>query len=134
MDSSATIVGLELLVPDLDDALAFFVEQVGFAVAHRGPSPEVAGEIAVLDAGPVALTLIQPLDGPAAPIPDQSPRLTQLMISADEPSLLAERVLDAGLPVETVDATTMFVPPLAMQGVLGFRAAVVVTAPVDDGR
>ena len=51
---SVTVIGLEILVPGLADALTFFVDVLGFELAYRGPAREVAGETAEQQKGAVS--------------------------------------------------------------------------------
>ena len=87
MTPDVTVLSLELLVPRIDDALSVFVDTLGFELAHRGPSPDVSAEVAVLDAGSIAITLIQPVDGAGPMIPDVTARLSQLVIGVEGGSL-----------------------------------------------
>jgi len=119
------IVGLELLVPDIDAAVAVFSGVLGFRVAHRGHSPDVPAEVVVLDGGPIALTLIQPIESDGAAFPDPTPRLSQLVVDTPDMDSVVTAVTEAGLSVESVGANGAFVPPAAMHGVVGFQMALV---------
>jgi hypothetical protein len=127
MTPGVTVLSLELLVPRIDDALSVFVDTLGFELAHRGPSPDVSAEVAVLDAGSIAITLIQPVDGSGPMIPDVTARLSQLIVGVEGGALEAvvASLAEAGLPIEAVDDRMSFVPPAAMEGVVGFPMALV---------
>jgi catechol 2,3-dioxygenase-like lactoylglutathione lyase family enzyme len=133
---SVNLVGLELVVPDLDAALALLVEALGLEVVERRRSEDPAGEIAVLLAGAVGITLLQPSDaGPGHVLADRQPRVTQLVFGADprEVDNLMTAIAELGISVQLLDAERFFVPPAAAQGVLGVRTAVVVAAVAVGG-
>ncbi len=135
MASKPTVAGLEIVVSQLDDALALFVDTLGLELAYRGPSPDVPAEVAVLDGGAIAITLIQPIDSDGAVFPDPKPRLSQIVLGCDPDGLdeMVGAVEAAGLPVDIVGSTRAFVPPAVMEGVLGSRTALVFsTVEVDD--
>ncbi len=122
-------LGIELIVNDLDRAVSLFVELLGFELHTRAPSKQVAGEVAVVTDGRIAITLLHPTtDGSAPVLPDRTPRLSQLIFGADTDSLdqVAEAVVEAGLSVTPTDQG-FYVSPESIAGVLGFDAAVVVT-------
>ncbi len=124
-----TLVGLEFLVPRIDDALAVFVDVLGFTLADRGPAPGIAAERAILATGDVAITLIEAHDsGSDQVIVDRTPRLTQLVVSA-APAGAASSTAQLGrlgLPTEDLPNGGAFVAPEAMAGVIGTSTALVV--------
>lgn len=138
MNDRATLLGLEIVVSDLDRAVALFAEVLGLEVVHRGPSPLVEADTAVIDAGPVAITLLAPKDhGPGRVLPNREPRVSQLVLGAATPAGAAglrDRVVEAGLAVVPVDEESFYVTPEAVTGALGIAMAIVaVPAPGDVG-
>ncbi len=133
MLSDTNIVGLEILVPSIEDALTLFVDTLGFSLAHRGPAPNVSAETAVLDGGTIALTLIQPVESDGPAFPDPLPRLSQLIIAVENVPAASAVVARAGLPMQVVDESNAFVPPGAMEGVVGFPMALVLRAGGETG-
>jgi len=134
MPPEPNLVNIELLVPRISDALAVFVDVLGFELAHRGPAPDVAAEIAVLDAGSVVLTLIEPVEAAGPVVPDVTPRLSQIHVQlGDDRSAACEALMAAGLPVEVLDDGSSFVAPGAMVGVVGFPMALVLRDEADAG-
>jgi len=119
------VIGLEIVVPQISEAVAFFEEVLGLEVAFRGDAEHAPGEVAVLSGGPIALTLFQPTDDGTDAIADASPRVTQLVFGGSNSSVerVVDAIRDAGLPV-TDTPTTSFVPPKAAAGVFGFPIAV----------
>ncbi len=53
---------IAFVVSDMDTALEMYVHRLGFSVRERRDVPEQRVEIAFLDAQPVAVELIRPLD------------------------------------------------------------------------
>lgn len=133
MAFSGTVARIEILVLHIDPALSLFVDTLGMELAHRGLSPDVPAEIAVLDGGSIAITLIAPLDSDDAVFPDPTPRLSQIVF--DVPRVELDRIVDdiaaAGVPIEIIDAQRAFVPPAVMDGVLGARTALVFSGEAD---
>ena len=110
-----------------------FVDALGCEVVMRGPSPHLAAEVAVIDGGPITITLIAPADADRPSIPDTTPRLSQLVFggSSEETWDAVGRLRSAGIGVSTESSDRPFVTPAVMEGVLGFRTALVMT-PMDD--
>ena len=132
MPHAAKLVGFELIVPNLTAALALFVDALGLDLVDRRASTDPSGEIAVLAIGDAAITLLEPAEhGPGNVLPKRDPRLSQIVlgVASDELDGLAEHVVEAGIPVQAVDTTRCFLPPVAMRGFLGISTAVVLTAP-----
>jgi len=92
----------------------------------------VAGEMAVVTDGRIAVTLLQPAtDGGGTVLSDRTPRLSQLIFGAAADALTTSRdaALDAGLSV-TPSNNGFFIIPEVIEGVLGLETAVVVV-PAD---
>jgi catechol 2,3-dioxygenase-like lactoylglutathione lyase family enzyme len=123
-------LGIELIVADIDRALVLFVDLLGFEVHQRGASSLVAGEIAVVTDGRIAITLLEPTtEGTAQILPDRSPRLSQLILGADPAELdeITEAIVEAGIAM-TPTSNGFFLKPEGISGILGIETAVVVTA------
>lgn len=135
MFDTTNVVGLELLVSGIDDAIAVFVDAFGWELVFRGPSGEVSGERAVLDAGSITVTLLQAADHGPKLLSDRAPRLTQIVVGGDAAEIAAadERILGLGLPSHSGGPGRRFIPPEAMAGVLGFETAVMLQEIDDDG-
>lgn len=130
MKNGFEFLGIELIVTDIDRALAFFVDLLGFEVHQRGASGLVAGEIAVVTDGRIAITLLEPTTEGTAPIlPDRTPRLSQIIIGGDPAELdeATEAIVEAGIAV-TPTSNGFFLKPEGISGILGIETAVVVTA------
>ena len=122
-------LGLELVVDDLDRAVTVFVELLGFELHSRAPSEQVAGDVAVVTDGRIAITLLHPTtDGSGPILPDRTPRLSQLIFGSGQGSSdeVAEAVVEAGLSV-TPTAHGFYVTPESIAGALGLETAIVVT-------
>jgi len=119
------VIGLEILVPRLADALTFFVDALGFDLAYRGPARDVSGEAAVLDGGTIAVTLLEPAESGPGLLSDRTPRVTQLVFGAAGESVLAlaERMQSAGVATREHSDGRVFVPPDVAAGILGFEVA-----------
>lgn len=127
------VIGLEIVVPGISDAAAFFEEVLGWAVVHRGAAEHAPGEVAVVDGGSIALTLFQPATDETNAISDVSPRVTQLVLGGSSANVAARvgAIRDAGLPV-TDTRVSSFIPPNAAEGIFGFPIAVSLqTLPAD---
>ena len=85
----------------------------------------MSAETAVLDAGPVTLTLIQPVESDGPAFPDPNPRLSQLVVSVDDVVAASSVIAQAGLSIQVADDSNSFVTPAAMDGVVGFPMALV---------
>lgn len=129
------VVGFELIVGRLSDALGFFADTLGLPVVHRGAAPEANGEIAVLDAGGVALTLFEPSDEGTMVVADRTPRLSQVVfgVSEDGVGLHLDAIVERGVSVHAIDEGRFFVPPDVAEGIVGFRTALTFTSVGDEG-
>jgi catechol 2,3-dioxygenase-like lactoylglutathione lyase family enzyme len=130
-------IGIELVVDDLDRALELFGTLLGLPVVSSGPAALVAGRVAVLDAGTVAITLLEPADdGPGPLLPDRTPRLTQLILGVPDTAdvaALAGRLVGAGLAIGSDGDRTCYVLPQEVAAMLGQHVAVVTTVVDVDG-
>lgn len=125
-----------MLVPEIDAALVLLEGAFGLHVVERRSSTDPAGEIAVLDAGGVAITLLQASDhGPGYVLPKRQPRVTQLVfgVPGDDTSTVRMAVAEAGVPTSPFGDAGFYVPPSGGEGLFGFEIAAVVTSLGDEG-
>lgn len=130
MDDRILLLGLELIVTDIERSLAMFVDLLGFDLHERGGTEVVAGKVAVVTDGRFAITLLEPTtDGDAPILPDRTPRLSQLILGADGESMdqHVAAIVEAGLAVAPT-SRGFYVKPEAVAGVLGIETAIVVTS------
>lgn len=132
VDPVTRVIGVELIVEDLDRAVELFTEVLGLELLSRGPAPTVAGEAAVIDAGAFAITLLAPAaGGPGHVLAERTPRLNQLVVGLPalvDVEVLRDRATEAGLAVRSTDGGSFYLVPEAVAGALGQEVAVVVTA------
>ena len=129
-----SVVGIELLVDRLDRALDFFHGILGYEVVHRGDSHDADGEIAIVDAGNIAIVLFRPADDGPRVIADRSPRVSQLLFAADGDELPAwrKRIAEHGISTGAA-GDRFFVPPDISAGLVGFDVSLTFTANVAEG-
>jgi hypothetical protein len=134
MFDTTNVVGLEILVHRIDDAVPVFVEAFGWELLYRGPSGEITGERAVLDAGSITVTLLEPAEAGPKLLSDRAPRVTQLVLGGDTAEIAAAtaRLSGLGLPTHSGGPGRRFVPPEAVAGVLGFETAFMLQEIDDD--
>jgi hypothetical protein len=125
------VIGIELIVDDLDRAIELLSGIVGFELISRAPSDLVAGELAILDAGPIVISLLHPAaSGPGSLLAERTPRLSQIVVASaamDEARELRETAMDAGLAVAMLGEDSFHLTPEAVEGALGQPVAIVVT-------
>lgn len=147
MTGTMAMAGIELLVDDLDRAVALWTDVLGFDLAERGPALHVAGQVAVVTDGHLAVTLLEPAAaGPGPVLADRTPRLTQIVLTGSAPSgdpegsagsagsegpdgpgdRAGERAVEAGFSVVPT-ADGFYLAPETVAGALGAEVAVVVT-------
>ncbi len=132
MSNSTRAIGLELIVDDLDRAIELFTEVLGLPLLSRTPSELVLGEVAVVDAGSVVISLLQPASsGEGSLLAERAPRLSQLIFDADDLAAVRERSIERGLSVAPTDAKRFHLSPESVQGALGQPVAIVM-ARVDE--
>ena len=133
MSDRLDVIGIELIVDDLDRAIELLSGIVGFELISRAPSDLVAGELAILDAGPIVISLLHPAaSGPGSVLAERTPRLSQIVLasaSTDDAHELRAAAMDAGLAVAMLDDDNFHVTPEAVEGALGQPVAIVVTTP-----
>jgi catechol 2,3-dioxygenase-like lactoylglutathione lyase family enzyme len=133
---SARVHGFELIVDDLDRAIALFVDVLGFQLHSQGPFALFAGHMAVVTDGGIAITLLQPTTtaGDQPVLPDRTPRLSQIVLgTADGSGIDVDAVVESGLAV-TPTADGFYLTPESVGGALGIEVAVVVVSSDPDAR
>ncbi len=127
MDERTVMAGIEVLVGDLDRAIALWVDVLGFELVDSGPASHIEGRFAVVTDGRLAVTLLEPADaGPGTVLADRTPRLSQIVLTDPAPDAPAGRAVEAGLSVVPT-ADGFFLAPEVVAGALGPEVAVVVT-------
>jgi catechol 2,3-dioxygenase-like lactoylglutathione lyase family enzyme len=130
MHESPTLLGLEMVVDDLDRALALLVDVLGLELVSRAPSELVEGETAVIDCGSVAITLLAPAaHGPGPVLGNRDPRVSQLVFGvpgAESVERLQHEMAESGLAIAPAGSAGFFATPESMVGALGMPTAVVV--------
>lgn len=132
--SGPNLVGIELIVAEIDSALSMFVDALGLELVERRRSTDPVGEVAIVAAGDAVITLLAPADrGPGFVLSDREPRLSQIVLASPSADVatLGVRVAEAGIPVQVTGETSFFVTPSGCRGALGAKTAVVVTALAD---
>jgi catechol 2,3-dioxygenase-like lactoylglutathione lyase family enzyme len=129
-----TLLSVEIIVDSLDRALEFLVGILGCDLIDRRPSENPVGEIALVDAGSIVLSLLEPSSaGPGYVLPIRDPRFSQLVFSAAGDDDQAEHgCIDAGLAVTQLDGGGWYLSPPAVAGALGVFTAIVVTPVAAD--
>ena len=116
---------------EIDSSIDLFVGTLGMTLIERKPSPDFAGELAIIDAGSIFVTLIQPhTTGPGYVLPQREPRLSQLVVApTDGENLVSMRQRCAHTGTATADLAGdgFYVTPECVEGALGIKTAVVVT-------
>lgn len=120
------MVGLELVVGDLDRAVELFTSVLGCSLVSRGAATLVVGEVAIVDANGLMISLLQPAAaGDGTVLALREPRLSQLvLVSTDDRAETS--ALEAGLSVVPM-AHGFHLSPESVEGALGIPLAVVVT-------
>jgi catechol 2,3-dioxygenase-like lactoylglutathione lyase family enzyme len=125
------LIGIELVVADLERSLELFCGILGFELLQRGPSEHVAGEFATVDTGTIVLTLLAPASsGEGALLAERTPRLAQVIVGAGGVEATAgalDRTIRAGLSAVPSSEGRFHITPEAIDGALGLAVAVVVT-------
>ena len=129
MESETRVLGLELIVDDIERATALFTEVLGFELYERGKFELFAGEMAVVTDGSIAITLLQPTtDGDQPVLPDRTPRLSQIVLAGRTDASEANRALiESGLSV-TPTSQGFYLTPESVAGALGIETAIVVVS------
>ncbi|BAN00696.1 VOC family protein [Ilumatobacter coccineus] len=132
MEQQPKLVGLELIVRRIDSVIDVFTESFGWEVAYDGPARDARGRAVVFDAGDVAITLLQPDEDGDDILADRTPRLSQLVVGGADPNGIVDRLTELGIPTHGAEPGRRFVPPEAVEGLLGFETALMIQEVVDD--
>ncbi len=132
MTDHPNLIGLEFVVSGIDVALAYFVDVLRLPLVWRGPSRDAPGETAVIDAGTIAITLFAPTASAAGAIAHRDERLSRIVLDTSGCVDVVARSESAGLPIRPLGDGSCFVPPEAMEGVLGLDVALVFTQVEGD--
>jgi len=131
MQTGLTMVGIELVVTDLDRAVEMFTDVLGCTLLSRGPSGLVVGEVALIDANGMMVSLLQPASsGAGTVLAIREPRLSQIVFAAAAAGGGggAEAVaIEAGFSVVPMDNGGFHLSPESVEGALGLPIAIVVT-------
>jgi len=128
------VLGLELIVGDIDRAVALFTDVFGFELHERGSSELISGHVAVVTDGRVGITLLQPTtDGDGKILPDRAARLSQVVLGSPEESIDHQTALaiEAGLAISPT-ADGFYLTPESVGGALGLETAIVVVPSRPD--
>jgi catechol-2,3-dioxygenase len=121
--SRPTLASLEFVVEDLDKSLELFVELIGLEIMSRNQHPVLAAEVAMISAGPIVITLLEPNDDPErTPMSAPEPRLAQMALvvpSEEELIGLRDRLIDAGAAVMSDSPQMFHLSETMIEGVLG---------------
>jgi catechol 2,3-dioxygenase-like lactoylglutathione lyase family enzyme len=135
MDAPLTLLGIELIVDDLDRAIELFTDVLGCPLLSRGASTLVAGETAAIDLGSIVVNLLAPDSvGEGTVLAERTPRFSQFILSQVVSRGVAEartRSVERGLAVVPLDATNFYLTPESVEGALGQAVAVIVTGADD---
>ena len=136
-DHPPRLVALEFVVDELDMILELLVGLLGFTVIAQHPHPALDADVIVLDADPIAISLLhrtQHGDRPA--VPPTASNLTQLIFdvgAAGELAALRHRLSEAGAPV-VEDGPEMFhLGKQLTTATFGVGPAMVFTVQAEDG-
>lgn len=129
MSQRLTLLGVELLVQDIDRAMELFEGALGFELLERRESDDPAGEIAVFVVGDAAITLIAPREhGPGVVIEDRTPRLGQLVLGTPTGTLdgVGAAVVQRGGSVQPIDEQRLLLSMATVAAATGIDAAITV--------
>jgi catechol 2,3-dioxygenase-like lactoylglutathione lyase family enzyme len=122
-------------VDDLDRAVELFTVVLGLPLVSRAASQLVVGEVAVIDAGSLLISLLHPASsGEGSVLAERSPRLSQLFFAAGDPpdpAAVLDRAIAAGLSVVPGAGGSFHVTPESVEGAVGQPVAIVMAA-VDE--
>jgi hypothetical protein len=124
------LLSVEVLVESLDRALEILVNCFGCSLIERVATETPAGERALVDAGSIVLTLLEPSPhGPGYVLPDRSPQFSQLVFGGTEQAIaeVESRTEAAGLAIEQLPGASWYVTRESVTGALGISTAMVFT-------
>jgi catechol 2,3-dioxygenase-like lactoylglutathione lyase family enzyme len=129
------LLSVEIVVESLNRAVEFLVDYLGCELVERVNSADPAGERALIDAGQIYISLLQPSShGPGPVTTNQTPRLSQLVFGADRLALdsLRSRSGLGGLSITALPNYGLLVGAQTVAGALGVETAIVVTELPDS--
>ena len=134
MQTTSAAIGIELIVEDLNRAVELFVDVMGCELVSREPSSLIEGEVAVVDAGNIVISLLEPVkSGTGAMLGERSPRLSQIIFGSTaiaETTATFDRAVSAGLSVSDMRDGRFHITPDSVRGALGQFVAMV-TVPLE---
>lgn len=122
----AKLVGIELIVRRIDSVRETFVGAFGWEVVYDGPAAETNGRAVVFDAGDIAVTLLEPAESGDGLLGDRTPRLAQIVVGGADADGVVDCLTALGIPTHGAGPGRRFVPPEAVEGLLGFETALMV--------
>jgi hypothetical protein len=127
----AKLLSVEVIVESVDRAIEILVNCFGCALIDRSRTEEPAGERALVDAGSIVLTLLEPSPhGPGFVLPDRSPQFSQFVFGGAQSDVddVEARCESAGLAIEQIPGSGWYVTRESAAGALGVHTAMVFTA------
>jgi catechol 2,3-dioxygenase-like lactoylglutathione lyase family enzyme len=127
---SGNLLSVEIVVESLDRAIEFLVDYLGCELVERVKSADPVGERAMIDAGQIYISLLQPSPhGPGPVATNQLPRLSQLVFGADHAALGDFRTRSelGGLSITALADNGLLIDAQTVAGALGVETAIVVT-------
>jgi len=127
-----SLIALEFVVEKLDEALELLVDLLGMELVDRYPHPEFDAEVALLNAGPIAISLLSPGEGSGRPYPESKPRLAQMTLSVDDEAAfrsMRDRLAAAGASTVHVNPGLFLLSPHLTENLFGESPAIVLMLP-----
>jgi hypothetical protein len=122
LSETPTVLVLEYVVAQLDQALELLVDTIGLEIVQRYAHPAFDAEVVTLRAGTVAITLLHPTDvGDRPPFGAPDPRLSQVTFGipgADGVPQLVERLNEKGAATVLI-GTGAYLAPQMVNAVFG---------------
>jgi hypothetical protein len=122
MTETPSVLVLEYVVTELDQALELLVDTIGLEVVQRYAHPAFDADVVTLRAGTVAITLLHPTDvGDRPPFGSPEPRLAQVTLGVtgtDGVPQLVERLNQAGAAT-VLAGTGAYLAPQMIEAVFG---------------
>ncbi len=127
-----SLIALEFVVEKLDEALELLVDLLNMELVDRYPHPEFEAEVALLNAGPVAISLLCPTEGAGRPYPEPKPRLAQMTLTIDNESAFRstrDRLAEAGASAVHINPGLFLLSPSMTEGLFGESPGFVLMLP-----
>jgi catechol 2,3-dioxygenase-like lactoylglutathione lyase family enzyme len=130
------LASLEFVVDDLDKALELLVDLMGLELLSREPHATLAADVALLAAGPIAISVIQETETvERMPLSSPEPRLAQMVFtigSETELLNLRDHFIDAGASVVSDSPTMFHLSESMIEGVFGASPVPVFLVPPEQ--